>query len=135
MGSIPVSPAILPMAIFLWYNFYMDKNKRNKIICYSTVLVLLVIFGMIISSIFSALHNLDNHKRINAYVDNTSYSPEKFAKEFNLNVREESDHMVVFNGETYFYCKFDESCSIWPDTDNGKTKWAEPLVIVTFRKE
>lgn len=40
----------------------MDKDKKNKIICAVTFLILLIIFGMIIYSIFNALASLKEDK-------------------------------------------------------------------------
>ena len=36
----------------------MDKDKKNKIICGITFFILLIIFGMMMYSIFSALNSL-----------------------------------------------------------------------------
>lgn len=111
----------------------MDKHKRNKIICYSTVLILLIIFGVIIFSIFDAINNLN--RNIIATVNKKDYSANEFVNEFKVDIKVNNKSVIVNNGETNFYCKFNVGCEVWPDSKGGAIMYEEPLFSVTFRRE
>lgn len=100
------------------------------------VVLIVILIGSIGAAIYLMVNKKDatDNKEIYGIIDNKAYTLDEIKKEYGNDFIKEinEDEIIIFNGETTYECKYNKSCDIWPDSDNGMIMWAAPLVTITF---